>query len=208
MKILNLYAGIGGNRKLWSDEHEIVAVELDPKIAGVYRAIYPNDTVVVGDAHQYLLDHYRDFDFIWASPPCPTHSRLGLMNQKIHNTPKYFDPILWQEIIFLQHHAKRHQHWVVENVKPYYKPLIEPTAGLSRHYFWSNFLILPAPFGSIPIKYESRHNHGLSQASLAELSAHHGITLPDFARDKRRLLKNAVHPEIGAYILSQMEGEL
>jgi hypothetical protein len=27
MKILNLYAGIGGNRKLWGDEHEIVAVE-------------------------------------------------------------------------------------------------------------------------------------------------------------------------------------
>lgn len=27
MKILNLYAGIGGNRKLWPDDHEITAVE-------------------------------------------------------------------------------------------------------------------------------------------------------------------------------------
>lgn len=33
MKILNLYCGIGGNRKLWGDEHEITAVEFEPKIA-------------------------------------------------------------------------------------------------------------------------------------------------------------------------------
>lgn len=35
MKILNLYAGIGGNRKLWGNEHEITAVELDPDIAAI-----------------------------------------------------------------------------------------------------------------------------------------------------------------------------
>jgi DNA (cytosine-5)-methyltransferase 1 len=29
MRILNLYAGIGGNRKLWGDDHEITAVELN-----------------------------------------------------------------------------------------------------------------------------------------------------------------------------------
>lgn len=33
MKILNLYCGIGGNRKLWGDEHEITAVEWDSNIA-------------------------------------------------------------------------------------------------------------------------------------------------------------------------------
>lgn len=32
MKILNLYAGIGGNRKLWGDIHHITAVELDPEL--------------------------------------------------------------------------------------------------------------------------------------------------------------------------------
>ena len=75
MKILNLYAGVGGNRKLWGDDHEVVAVELNPEIAAVYQALYPNDTVIVGDAHQYLLDHYSEYDFIFSSPPCPTHSR-------------------------------------------------------------------------------------------------------------------------------------
>ena len=33
MKILDLYAGKGGNRKKWGDNHEITAVEFDPKIA-------------------------------------------------------------------------------------------------------------------------------------------------------------------------------
>lgn len=28
MKILNLYAGIGGNRKLWGNEHQITADEI------------------------------------------------------------------------------------------------------------------------------------------------------------------------------------
>lgn len=35
MKILNLYAGIGGNRKKWGDDHEITAVELDEEIAAI-----------------------------------------------------------------------------------------------------------------------------------------------------------------------------
>ena len=43
MKILNLYAGIGGNRKLWGDEHEITAVENNREILDYYREHYPND---------------------------------------------------------------------------------------------------------------------------------------------------------------------
>lgn len=69
MKILNLYAGIGGNRKLWGDEHEITAVEYKPEIAKIYQDFFPNDKMVVGDAHQYLLGHFNEFDFIWSSPP-------------------------------------------------------------------------------------------------------------------------------------------
>ncbi len=80
MKILNLYAGIGGNRKLWGDGHEITAVENNAKIAAVYQDFFPNDKVIVGDAHEYLLEHYEEFDFIWSSPPCPTHSRINFSN--------------------------------------------------------------------------------------------------------------------------------
>lgn len=38
MKILNLYAGIGGNRKLWGDDHEITAVEIESKIASIPKS--------------------------------------------------------------------------------------------------------------------------------------------------------------------------
>lgn len=76
MKVLNLYAGIGGNRKLWGDDIEVTAVEYNEDIANIYKENYPNDNVIVGDAHQYLLDHFREYDFIWSSPPCPTHSKV------------------------------------------------------------------------------------------------------------------------------------
>jgi len=75
MKILNLYAGIGGNRKLWGDDHEITAVEYNKSIAEVYINNFPGDNVIVSDAHEYLLDHYDEYDLIWASPPCQSHSK-------------------------------------------------------------------------------------------------------------------------------------
>lgn len=76
MKILNLYAGIGGNRKLWGEEHEITAVEYKPEIAKIYQDHFPKDKVVIADAHQYLLEHFMEFDYIWSSPPVPVIAKL------------------------------------------------------------------------------------------------------------------------------------
>ena len=39
MEVLNLYAGVGGNRKLWTGCN-VTAVELNPKIANVYKRLY------------------------------------------------------------------------------------------------------------------------------------------------------------------------
>lgn len=123
MKILNLYCGIGGNRKLWGENHEITGVECDKVVAAIYQDLYPKDTVIIEDAHQYLLDNYKDFDFIWSSPPCPTHS---IMNFVLNSTGviRYPDMKLYQEIIFLKHFFKG--KYCVENVKSYYNPLISP----------------------------------------------------------------------------------
>src|ERR1700747_3106612 len=123
MKILNLYAGIGGNRKLWPSEHEVTAVESIGYIADAYRELYPSDTVIEADAHQYLLDHYKEFDFIWSSPPCPTHGKIRLA-QKNHALfiPMYPDMKLYEEIIFLDNLFDG--KYCVENVVPYYEPLI------------------------------------------------------------------------------------
>ena len=147
MKILNLYAGIGGNRKLWGDEHEIVAVEFDEAIAEAYKSRFTNDTVVVGDAKQYLLDHYKEFDFIWASPPCQTHTAIRQCKVDCADNPKgkvnavYADMSLYQVILFLKHNNPNDFKWVVENVIPYYRPVIKEDVAIDRHLYWCNFNI-------------------------------------------------------------------
>ena len=142
MKILNLYACLGGNRYKWdevADNLEITAVELDPEAARLYQERFPNDTVIVADAHQYLLDHFKEFDFIWSSPPCPTHSRVR-MSQKNRETfeNKYPDMKLYEEILLLQYQFNG--KYVVENVIPYYEPLIQAHKR-GRHLYWTNFLL-------------------------------------------------------------------
>jgi DNA (cytosine-5)-methyltransferase 1 len=190
MRILNLYAGIGGNRKLWGDGHEITAVENEQYIADVYAALYPNDTVIVTDAHQYLLDHYKEFDVIWSSPPCPTHSRMrtALVTKSL---PVYPDMKLYEEIIFLDKFYKG--NWVVENVIPYYTPLIEPKVELDRHYFWSNKWLGRMDF--------SKRSYNVTRATNEQLATQHEIVLPVGTKNQRKLLRNAVQPDIGKYIL-------
>jgi len=137
MKILNLYACLGGNRYKWDEvtDIEVTAVELDPECARLYQDRFPNDKVIVADAHQYLLDHYKEFDFIWSSPPCPTHSRL-VQSNKNKIKMKYPDMKLYEEILFLKH--LYNGKFVIENVIPYYEPLI-PAQKRHRHLYWTNF---------------------------------------------------------------------
>ncbi len=145
MKILNLYACLGGNRYKWNEvkeDIEVTAVELDPELARLYQERFPNDTVIIADAHQYLLEHYKEYDFIWSSPPCPTHSRIRYVNSKaeMYNRGKlsvvYPDMELYEEIILLDKYFEG--KYVVENVIPYYKPLI-PAKKRGRHLYWTNF---------------------------------------------------------------------
>ena len=136
IKILNLYAGIGGNRKLWPNEEiEVTAIENNEKIAKIYQDFFPNDKVIITDAHQYLLEHYKEFDFIWSSPPCPTHSICNhFLNAQ--GVVRYPSMKLWQEIIFLR--TFFFGKFCVENVRTYYEPLIMPQElqNLSRRYMF------------------------------------------------------------------------
>lgn len=192
MKILNLYAGIGGNRKLLGDEHEITAVEINESIAKIYQDFFPNDKVIVADAHKYLLEHYKEFDFIWASPPCPTHSRICNLNyikEEQGQTPQYPDMRLWQEIIFLKHWFKG--KWCVENVISYYGKLLNPYQRDS-HYFWTNFHI----GNSDNIKRFIREH-------LCDGIPNHGFEIEGASSSfKEQILNNAVRPETGLYIFN------
>lgn len=143
MKVLNLYACLGGNRLKWNEvkkDIEVTAVELDPEAARLYQERFPNDSVIVADAHRYLLDHYKEFDFIWSSPPCPTHSRARYWNSSNYDTTTealYPDMKLYEEILFLKHYYKTGKY-VVENVIPYYEPLVQAQKR-GRHLYWTNF---------------------------------------------------------------------
>jgi DNA (cytosine-5)-methyltransferase 1 len=195
MKVLNLYSGIGGNRKLWTDV-EVTAVEYDENIASVYADLYPEDKVVVGDAHEFLRLHFQDYDFIWSSPPCQTHSsfRQNICVRYRGTEPKYPDMKLYEEILFLQANAKC--PWVIENVKPYYTPLI-PAKEIQRHLFWSNFE-LP----DIEVKKDN-----IRKAQIPDLQKHHGIDLSKYKlSNKRQILRNCVYPEIGLKILLSAGG--
>ena len=196
MKVLNLYAGIGGNRKLW-DNVEVTAVEIEPKIAVIYQDIFPDDEVIITDAHQFLLENFEEYDFIWSSPPCPTHSRLrrnmGVEGQTLK--PVFPSMGLYEEIIFLDSYYKG--LWCVENVISYYVPLIKPQE-VGRHYFWANFLIRDKHYGP---SY-TRKNSG-----YRELQKILGFNLEKYSYpDKRGLLRNCVDPDLGALILDCARG--
>lgn len=144
MKILNLYACLGGNRYKWDEvakqagiEIEVTAVELDEVAAELYQERFPNDKVIVADAHQYLLENFKNFDFIWSSPPCPSHSRVRF-SQKTRESFKFIYPDmkLYEEVLFLENYFEG--KYCVENVIPFYEPLI-PAQKRGRHLYWTNF---------------------------------------------------------------------
>lgn len=189
-RILNLYAGIGGNRKKWKN-CDVTAVELNPLMANIYKDLFPKDKLIVGDAHEYLRTHYKDFDFIWTSPPCQSHSsfRHNICVRFRGTEAHYPDMKLYEEIIFLKHHARC--GWVVENVKPYYEPLIKGNL-IQRHLFWSNFEI-----PNIEMKKDV-----IRTTQIPDLEKHHGYDLSKYKLpNKRQVLRNCVYPELGEYVL-------
>jgi len=198
MKILNLYAGIGGNRKLWGDEHEITAVEHNEKIASIYQEENPDDIVIISCAHEYLLKHFKEFNFIWSSPPCPTHSKMAKFTK--HDLIRYPDMKLYQEIILLQNYFKG--KWCVENVDPYYIPLIPSIKKVGRHLFWSNF-----PISHLEVKNAKNFINMGTAADSEQLKNHldihyKGNIYVDGNHDPCQVLRNCVNPNLGKHILN------
>ena len=197
-KILNLYACLGGNRYKWDEvaDIEVTAVELDPELAKMYQERFPNDTVIVADAHQYLLDNYKEFDFIWTSPPCPTHSRARYWNSSNYDTTTkavYPSMMLYEEILFLEHYFKG--KYVVENVIPYYEPLV-PAKKRGRHLYWTNFN-LPSDLRDRRFKISQTKNElqGLCKFHEYDFTKYEG------KQSKLKIGRNLVDYEAGKTIL-------
>lgn len=89
---------------------------------------------------------------------------------------------LYQEVILLNYFFKG--KFVIENVIPYYKPLIEPQIA-GRHCFWANFII---PKDKI---FDDRiHNDIVGNEKV------YGFDISE----KRKILRNLVNPKLGLYV--------
>ena len=205
--VLNLYACLGGNRYKWDEvaeetgiDMQVTAVELDPELAKLYQERFPNDKVVVSDAHQYLLDHYKEFDFIWTSPPCPSHSRMRKTNTgegERKSKATYPDMKLYQEILLLEHFFKG--QYVVENVISYYEPLI-PANKRGRHLYWTNF--------NLPSYLGERHADNFIYSKVSDLSKFHDYDFRKYKGEQRtdKIARNLVDYEAGRTIFETAIG--
>ena len=182
MKGLNLYTGIGGNRKLWKDV-EVTAVEMNPDIAKIYQDFFPEDTVIVGDAHAYLLEHYKEFDFEQYETKYPTME-------------------LYQEVILLKHFFEG--KYVIENVISYYDPLIKPQQ-IGNHYFWANFFIGNFNDVSRNIKRKSGFDE-----HIKEKEEKYGLCLNGKIKGQKgqQALNNCVNPHLGLHILNESKRDI
>lgn len=196
LKVLNLYSGLGGNRKLWTNV-DVTAIENNETIAKYYIDNYPNDEVIITDAHKYLIDNYYKYDVIWSSFPCQSHSRARFWSSKPNNKVKPIYPNLglYEEILFLQHYFNG--NWVVENVTPFYKPLVEPTIKIGRHLFWSNKFITQTNVLDADIK----------NGNIKEWQELHQINIDGYKFNTRKdqLLRNCVNPLLGEHILKHLK---
>lgn len=200
MKILVGRAGIGGESDKWDDvDNDITHIELDPKIADILRKRKPNRTVIVGDAFEYLLNNYQNFDFVWYSPPCQGNSKF--IRSGKNRKPRYPDLRLYEVKIFLDFNYKG--KYVIENVVPYYKPVIEPTAKLGRHLFWANFEI-----NQLEVKQPKNFIMTGTVAGAQELKNWLGIQYEgniyyNGNHDPCQVLRNCVHPDLGLHIFNE-----
>jgi DNA (cytosine-5)-methyltransferase 1 len=226
MKFLNLFAGIGGNRLPWGFNHEITAIEIEDNIAGIYQARFPGDIVIVEDAYKYLVEHFHEFDKVWASPPCPSHSKMS----RTHVGRRYNgwkmkvqlpDFRLYEIIVFLSEHFRG--DWIVENVKPFYKKFLDdnleddfkyifkPTAVVGRHYIWSNKPIKDKKFNikGIMYKYDSPDGYKqyikqLCDVYMIDFNLLGKIKDFKYTDDISQVLRNMIHPKIAEYIWKQI----
>lgn len=202
MKILVGCAGIGGESELWDDlTNEITHVEIDPKIGRIISERKPNRKIIIGDAYEYLLSNFSNFDFIWFSPPCQSNSRM--IRSGKNRKPRFPDLKLYELKIFLDYNFKG--KYCVENVIPYYEPLIKPTVKLGRHLFWANFNIsnfeLKQPKNFIMLGTTK----GAEQLKDWLGIKYEGNIYYGDNHDPCQVLRNCVHPLLGNHIFNCLQ---
>ncbi len=144
-KALFLFAGLGGYAYPFyeSNNYDITFIEYLPELCVPLQNKYPNTKVICEDAIKYLERNYKDFDFIFASPPCVANSRINLLFSEKRNQYKRLPSLLPLEIkIFLDTNFSG--KYIIENTIPYYtvyKEIYKDYSIVGRHLILANFTI-------------------------------------------------------------------
>lgn len=86
---------------------------------------------------------------------------------------------------------------MIENVKPYYTPFVNPTIELERHLFWSNFVI-----NKFKLEDTNRKHRNIEAGTVV-----YGFNISTYkVNNKRAVLRNCVNPDLGLYIFEQAQG--
>lgn len=201
MKILIGFAGIGGESELWDDSlHQITHVEVDPKIAQKLIERKPNRKVIIGDAVDYLLRNSCNYDFIWLSPPCQRNSRMILSGK--NRKARLPDFLLYELIVWLDYNYKG--YYVLENVIPWYVPIIKPSAKIGRHLFWSNFPINENFKIDQPKGFINKTTVAGSEELKKWLGIHYdGNLYYNGNHNPGQVVANCVHPKLGLFVFNE-----
>lgn len=195
MKVLNAYAGIGGNRHLWPGHWHVTAVEIDERVAAEYARRYPHDVVLTEDAHAHVLERADEYDATWTSPPCPSHSRLAKVNASRYGNALNPDPRLMAEV---KHLRALGRPYVVENVHTYYRTEVAPDLVTDRHYYWMS----TPPLMLAPIDRVSIGGWAEGSASAEDLARAYGLPPLELGSVPNRTdaMRNAVAPAEGLQV--------
>jgi len=146
IKVLDLFCGLGG----WSDGFasegfEVLGVEIEPKIAKLYK--HP---VIVADVRTLNGENFKGFDVIVGSPPCRDFTILNDARWKRKKNPQEG----LKNIIAFLNFVKKSQptYWLMENVVGLekhldHKPRVSNTkiTRYMKRSFWGNFPLFLIP---------------------------------------------------------------
>ncbi|MBA7712907.1 hypothetical protein ES703_121900 [subsurface metagenome] len=163
MKVLDLFCGLGG----WSDGfasegYEVLGVEIDPKIANLYK--HP---VIVADVRTLNGEMFKGFDVIVGSPPCRDFSDLARFLGHTWKRPPDPEGDGMSKINGFLRIVKESQpkYWLMENVKQLQKYIgsaeVCSYLGVKHMFrcFWGCFPAFLIPQDASKIVYKS-HWHG------------------------------------------------
>ena len=203
-KCLDLFCCAGGAGMGYKQAgFDVTGIDIEPQPKYPFKFIQ-------ADAIEYLIEHWREYDFIHASPPCQGYSHLTPKEHKDKHE-KLID-IIRAELI------KTGKPYVIENVAGAKRELINPTMlcgsmfnlRTQRHRFFETSFSLAAPMecdhSEIPLlvttaskaSREKRFALGMQPKSVKNAPLAYGIDWMDF-----KGLKEAIPPAYTRYIGEQ-----